>query len=171
MPALVGSILQSGRAFGTLILIRREGPPVEGSSKQKKGTDMAAVLQIRDESTTPGVDDHVFEIEFPTETVTVRELIRARIYQEVDDFNRGLANGTPCGRFRGLVRPEGFAEGKVSRREVSWKKQFDLAIDAFERRRVLVIVGDWQAESLEEVITIGRDTEVSFLRLVPLVGG
>ncbi len=131
---------------------------------------MPATLTIRDE-TASGAVTRRFELEFPTERITVRELIRERVYQEVQDYNR--RKDAP---FVGLVQPtesevslNGF---KVKRgRDVDWKRQFEKACEAFEGRQVLVLVGERQAATLEETIEIGRGTEVSFLKLVPLVGG
>ena len=54
---------------------------------------------------------------------------------------------------------------------IDWEPQYDLACEAFETNRVLVIVNDRQAESLDDPITVTPSTTVSFLRLVPLVGG
>ena len=136
---------------------------------------MGAVLTVRDESLTTGTTDRSFTLEFPTERITVRELIRERVYQEVQDYNRERASGS--GRFRGLVQPTDAevmlnGEFKVKGgREVDWKQQFEKACEAFESNRVVVLVGEKQAASLEEVIEIGRGTEVTFLRLVMLVGG
>ena len=137
---------------------------------------MPTTLTVRDEITTPGGEDHVFELEFPTESITVRELIRERVYQEVKDYNRS-ARSTMDGPYRGLVQPID-AERKLNpgrrakpRKEADWKKQLDIAIEAFKRCRFVVLVGGRQAESLDETITIERGTEVTFLRLVPLVGG
>ena len=138
---------------------------------------MPAMLTIRDETMVPGGEDHVFELEFETEIITVRELIRERVYQEVDDYNRGVRSGGPIPKFKGLVtpgEPETRLNGdrsKITRREIDWKRQYDKAVEAFEANRVLVLVGDRQAESLEERIENGAGTEVTFLRLVLLVGG
>jgi hypothetical protein len=114
---------------------------------------------------------HSLRLEFPTESITVRELIRGRVYQEVEDYNRRLPEV-----FQGLVRPtdsevalNGF---KVkARRQIEWKPQFAKACEAFEAQRVLVLVDNRQAESLEETIVLREGTRVSFLKLVPLVGG
>ncbi|MEM9251348.1 MAG: hypothetical protein AAGB29_03265 [Planctomycetota bacterium] len=139
---------------------------------------MPATLKVRDESMAPGGEDHVFELEFPTESITVRELIRERVYQEVDDFNRQVRAAKPQSRWRGLVRPTELEEqlngpNKTVRakKEVDWQTQYDLACDAFEKNRFFVLVGDRQAGSLDERIEIGRETEVSFLQRVLLVGG
>lgn len=136
----------------------------------RKERAMSATLAVRDE-TTSGTVERRFTLEFPTERITVRELIRERVYQEVQDYNR--AGGEV---FQGLVRPSD-AEVALNgfrmrtRREIDWKAQYEQACAAFEQNRVLVLVGDRQAESLEETIEIGRGTEVAFLRLVMLVGG
>jgi hypothetical protein len=131
---------------------------------------MPATLTIRDQ-TTAGSDTHRFTLDFPTERITVRELIRERVYQEVQDYNRQRA-----GAFRGLVQP---SDAEVSLngyklkpgREIDWKAQFSKACEAFQKNAVLVLVGDHQATSLEETIEITRGKEVTFLRLVPLIGG
>jgi hypothetical protein len=137
---------------------------------------MTATLTIRDEVLTPGGEDRIFELEFPTESITVRELIRERVYQEVGDHNRKIRAAVPPKRYHGIVRPTDVesrlnGEPTVKKKEVDWKQQFDLATDAYQRQRILVLVGDRQTESLDETIEIGHDTEVTFIRLVLLVGG
>ncbi len=134
---------------------------------------MSVALQVNDESLT-GTVERSFTLEFPSERITVRELIRERVYQEVDDYNRTSRQEGVV--FRGLVQPTD-AEVALNGvrvkggREVNWQTQFERACEAYEKSRLLVLVGDRQTASLEDQIEIGRGTEVSFLRLVPLVGG
>jgi hypothetical protein len=131
---------------------------------------MTATLLIRDE--TPGAPSfHEWSLEVLTERITVRELIRSRVYQEVQDFNQAQT-----GEYRGLVQPtdsertlNGYRLKKP--RQIDWREQFQRAIEAFESSQVLVVVNDRQAESLDEEITILPGTEVTFLRLTLLVGG
>jgi hypothetical protein len=132
-------------------------------------------LLVKDKSLAGGETGRM-TLEFPTERITVRELIRERVYQEVQDYNR-RKDEKP---FNGLVRPEALEvklngpremSGPTARREINWKVQYEKACEAFERNRVLVLVGEKQAEGLEEMIELGRGVEVSFLKLVPLVGG
>ena len=113
------------------------------------------------------------------ETVTVRELIRARVYQEVDDHNRRVRTaGDDAQPYNGLVTPtaaerqlNGPRQGKALAREIDWRKSFDAACDAFERNGFLVLVDDRQAESLEERVTLSPSSDVAFVRLTMLVGG
>jgi hypothetical protein len=135
---------------------------------------MPATLTIRDEGLGAQEQDGSFELTVPGERLTIRELIRERVYQEVDDFNRKVREGNDA-RFKGLVRPA-HAEAVLNatgsgRREVDWKAQFEQATRAFLDRRVLVLVGERQATELEEPFDVTPGLEVAFLRLVPLVGG
>lgn len=103
--------------------------------------------------------------------MTVRELLRARIYQEVQDYNTRQPE-----YFRGLVEPTQ-AERTLNgyrlreRRKLDWQEQSRRAVEAFERNGFFVLVGDKQAERLDDEFEVKVDTEVSFVKLVPLVGG
>ncbi len=133
---------------------------------------MAVTLTIRDE-TSSGQTLNELSLDFLTERITVRELIRSRVYQEVKDFNVSKAQGRI---FRGLVQPDG-AERDLNgvrvkeNRQVDWQKQFDVAVESFGRSGFLILVDDHQATDLDEEIVLTTQTRVSFLKLVPLVGG
>ncbi len=131
---------------------------------------MPATITIHDE-TSSGQKTHSFTLECLTERMTVRELIRARIYQEVQDYNTREPE-----YFRGLVEPTQ-AERTLNgyrlreRRKLDWQEQFQRATEAFERNGFFVLVGDKQAERLDDDFEVKVDTEVSFVKLLPLVGG
>lgn len=131
---------------------------------------MPATLTIHDE-TTSGARTNSFTLDCLTERMTVRELLRARIYQEVQDYNQKEPE-----YFRGLVEPAG-AERVLNgyklkaKRKIDWQKQYQRATEAFERNGFFVLVGDKQAETLDQEFEVKVDTEVSFVRLMPLVGG
>jgi len=133
-------------------------------------------LQIQDQTVT-GQTTHRLTLDILTERITVRELIRSRVYQEVQDYNlrQRTDAATP---YRGLVTPSDAERAlngggmKLRKpREIDWKDQFEKAQDAFERNGFFVLVDDKQAESLDERVTLRHDTRVSFVKLVPLVGG
>ena len=136
-------------------------------------------ITIRDETLggvapdTPatGRADGGLVIDFLTERVTVREIIRSRVYQEVEDYNRRKPE-----TFRGLVEPtdaEATLNGYRLRRprEIDWKKQFEAACEAYARNGFLILVDERQAGGLDEEVTLGAGTEVTFLRMGPVVGG
>jgi hypothetical protein len=131
---------------------------------------MAATLTIHDE-TSSGQKTNTFTLDCLTERMNVRELIRARIYQEVQDYNQKEPE-----YFRGLVEPTN-AERVLNgyklkaKRKIDWQEQYQRALQAFERNGFFVLVGDKQAESLDQEFEVTADAELSFVKLVPLVGG
>ena len=121
---------------------------------------MSTTLTLRDETATGDVVG-TRTLDFLTEETTVRELITRRVQEEVREHNRA-----PAARaFPGLVRPAD------DRGEVDWERQRDAALAAFAANGFFVLVGDRQVEDLDETIRLELHTEVSFVRLVPLVGG
>ena len=78
---------------------------------------MPATVTVRDE-TLSGEPLHEWALELLAERVTVRELIRSRVYQEVQDHNARKALS-----FRGLVKPEG-AEAELRNQE-AWLKRLE----------------------------------------------
>lgn len=133
------------------------------------------LLTIRDETAIGSVTNEL-TLDVLSESITVRELIRSRVYQEVQDYNLRQRQGNDA-TFRGLVTPtdaERALNGTVrlrKPREIDWKEQFDKAADAFTRNGFFILIDDRQAESLDETITLRHDTKLSFVKLVPLVGG
>lgn len=131
---------------------------------------MPTTLTINDE-TTSGHKTNTLTLDCLTERLTVRELIRARIYREVEDYN---LREPEC--FRGLVVP---TEAEATdhgyklrhRRKIDWQQQYERALDAFERKGFILLVGDQQARSLDQVFEVKVDAEIAFVKMAPLVGG
>lgn len=123
------------------------------------------------DETTSGSRTDGWGLEIAEERLTVRELIRRRVFQEVAEFNAR----TP-GVFQGLVRPEDaerVLNGYALRtpRRIDPEAQTELALKAFAYNGFLVLVGDRQVTDPDEQIELALGTEVTFLKLVPLVGG
>lgn len=128
-------------------------------------------LQIRDEEVS-GQPSSEFFISFFAEQITVRELIRSRIYQEVQDHN----HLNPTQRHRTLVAPtpgtmlqNAEAVGRSS--PIDWLDQVKTATEAFEAGRIIILIDDQQAESLDQTFEIMTSKVVTFLWLTLLVGG
>ena len=134
---------------------------------------MSTTLKIKDESTfsLDGDDDRDFTLDVPDERITVQELIRARVYREVHEYN---LDQPPY--FQGLVQPSD-AERSLNgfkmrrRRRIDPEKQFELAKRAFYSNGFILLVNDRQVDEFEDEIEIRPNTTVTFLKLVPLVGG
>lgn len=133
------------------------------------------LLCIRDE-TPAGQSLHELSLEFLSERITVRELIGERVHHEVREFNRRQTDLV----FRGLVQPanaEQVLNGRTTEyrlkqhRPLDWEAQFARALDGFAKNSFFVVIDEKQAESLDQEFVIGPATNVSFVKLVPLVGG
>jgi hypothetical protein len=131
---------------------------------------MATAVRVVDE-TTRGARTNELTLEFLDERVTVREVIRSRVYQEVTEYN-----AKQPGYFRGLVQPTG-AEQTLNgyrlraARRLSWEEQYARALKAFQSNGFLLLVDDRQVTELDEVVELRHNSTVTFLKLVPLVGG
>jgi hypothetical protein len=113
------------------------------------------------------------EIAIPAlpDAMSVRELVRLRVREEVARYN-----AQPSHHFSGLVRPDD-AEVELNGyhlrtpRRLDWERQADIAERAFARNGYVVLADDRQVDDLDEVIDLSTDPEVVFVKLVPLVGG
>ena len=130
---------------------------------------------IRDE-TTAGDSLYELALEFLTERITVRDLIRERVYHEVRRFNRRENEVI----FHGLVQPtqaeQALNRGKIEyrmkhHRPIDLEEQFARALDGFSKNSFFILIDDKQAASLDQEFTINPATHVSFVKLIPLVGG
>ncbi|GAA3273694.1 hypothetical protein [Paenarthrobacter aurescens] len=107
------------------------------------------------------------------DVITVEELIRWRVREEVARYNAN-ANG----KFNGLIEPltkerELNADGgqKSLRQPIKWEEQAETAVRGFERNAFFVMVDGQQACNLSDYIDVLKATEATFIKLVPLVGG
>jgi hypothetical protein len=130
---------------------------------------MPLTLSIQDE-TTAGERNSAGAFRFAAATVTLRELIRLRVRQEVERFNRA-----EVGIFRGLIQPEESERilNGVRRpfASLDWERQYAKAIGAFQGNGFLVFIDDRQIMDLDETIPLTETSKISFLKLVPLIGG
>lgn len=123
-------------------------------------------LVIHDESAS-GQPLASLELADLPDLITVRELIGHRVRAEV-----ARHNAAPAMAWRGLVTPqEATARGLTSTRRIEWERQADIAERAFARNGFFVLVGHRQVERLDEVIDLALEEHISFVKLVPLVGG
>jgi DNA-binding Lrp family transcriptional regulator len=112
------------------------------------------------------------KLQIAAENFTLRMLIERRIKEEVEEFNRKQSETV----FTGFIQPtetERVLNGYrlKARRELSWENQYQKALEAFRKNGFFVIVDGHQVEDLDEVIPLRENSEVHFLKLVPLVGG
>ena len=119
-----------------------------------------AIITLTDEQ---GIGNKTLEKPFDVtqDALTLRELLRLRVYSEAEAHN--AQENTV---FSGLVQPE-----SGPKRRVDAGAQFHKATEAFERRAFIVLVDDEQVDALDTVLDVAAGAQVTFLKLVPLVGG
>ena len=126
-------------------------------------------ITIVDESMQDG--KRAWSLDILDETISLREIIRRRIYQEVTEYNARRPEV-----FQGLVQPseaERVLNGYrvKSTHRLDWEAQYEKAIEALAQCRYIVLVDDKQVADLDALITLHAGREVTFFKLVPLVGG
>lgn len=128
-------------------------------------------ITIKDE-TFAGQVLHEVLLEFQTQTVTVKEIIENRVTTEVEAYNQKMPD-----YFKGLIEPteaEKTLNGyklKQSKRRIDAEQQVYTALDAFQKNGFFMLIDNFQAESLEQLIELQPSTTISFIKLTPLVGG
>ena len=127
-------------------------------------------LTIKDE-TAAGKTDNEIEVSFASELTTVKEIIQSRVKAEVRAYNNKMPE-----YFHGLVQP-GDAERTLNgyklkdRKKVDEEKQCLVALDAFQKNGFFILIDNIQSEELDQMVVINDKTNISFIKLTPLVGG
>jgi len=130
----------------------------------------AITLSVKDENASGKILQEV-RIAFKSEKVTIKDIIEARVRQEVGNYNKKLPE-----YYNGLVEPtdsEKTVNGYKlrSKKPIDEEKQVYVALDAFQKNGFFVLVDNQQYTSLDEAIQLQADTKISFIKLTPLVGG
>jgi len=127
-------------------------------------------LLIKDESFTGDILNKI-EIEVANELITVKDIIAGRVTAEVNRYNNKATEF-----FQGLIQPSntektlnGYKFKK--KRIIDAEKQVYIALDSFQNNGYFVLIDNIQAESLDQEVLLAKDTNVSFVKLTPLVGG
>ncbi|MFJ6794801.1 hypothetical protein [Streptomyces sp. NPDC091268] len=120
---------------------------------------MGSVMFV-DETTGGGRGDG-WAMEIAEQRLALRELIRRRVHRERAQ--------SPAERSAALRRP--VPPAAAGGAPVDPEAQTAIALAFFERGGFLVLVGDRQVTGLDEQVDLPPGTEVTFLRLLALVGG
>lgn len=134
---------------------------------------MAVTVTIKDESGSGRVAG-ALTLDGIDERITLRDLVRTRVREEVARYNSQLEGRGDI--FAGLVMPEGAEPTRdgfrmPARRVIDWEQQADRAVRAFTKNGFFVLVGDRQVTDLDEELHLTADSDIRFIRLVQLVGG
>ncbi|WP_419999773.1 hypothetical protein [Streptomyces boninensis] len=102
-------------------------------------------VTFRDETATGRPVAEAWEAPGLPDRMTVRELIRLRVREEVARHNAHPMGG--------------------------WERQAEIAEHAFLANGFFVLAGERQVEELDEVVDLTEVHDLVFIRLVPLAGG
>ena len=128
------------------------------------------IIKVKDETGSRKVYNEI-DISFDRSSITVKDLIEARVFHEVNLYNKKLPE-----YFNGLVQPTN-AEKTLNgyrlrdRKKIDPEKQVYIALDAFQKNGYFILIDNKQADELEQEIVLSPSTKVSFIKLTPLVGG
>lgn len=120
------------------------------------------------EKTPGGAPPQQYPVEFETERLTVRELIRNIVVHQVQNNTENVNSWRSASPEEKLLKGQ---KSESSHRTNNWIPKFEHAVKAFDSNQVILLVDGVQAESLEQTITLTPHTKVVFFRLIPLVGG
>ncbi len=114
---------------------------------------------------------HAIELEINESIISLEDLIRLRVTQEVEKYNAEKSEV-----FSGLVQPtesEKVLNGYSlkNKREIDAEEQVYRALDSFQKNGFFVIANERQVETLDERIPLLDKQQISFIKLSPLVGG
>lgn len=131
---------------------------------------MALLLKFKDE-TMAGQTLRAWTVPIVIDRITVREIIETRVTREVEKYNETCSD-----YYNGLVQPDetevtlnGYKMNKT--RRINPEEQCRKAIDGYKSNSYIILINNSQPESLDELIEIDENTEISFIKLIPLVGG
>ncbi len=122
-------------------------------------------LTIKDETAAGKILNEI-ALKFEKESITVKELIAARIKEEVIKYENNAMELR-------LVVPSNIEQrlNQKSKPIIDIEKQIYVALDAFNKNGFFILVGDEQVEELDQEFLVSESTDVSFVKLTPLVGG
>lgn len=128
------------------------------------------ILRVRDESATGNVFNE-FDLAFDRITISIRDIITERVLHEVQRYN------TEASEYENyLVQPNDDEvklnqTQKQKRKRIDAEKQIEVALESFKCNGFFILIDDYQAESLDELVEVNSNPTISFIKLTPLVGG
>ncbi len=127
-------------------------------------------ILIKDEQLN-GTITNQFEIEIENLSISTQDLIEKRVTHEVETYNNRLPD-----YFNGLVEPKD-AERTLNgfklkpKQIIDVEKQVYIALNEFQKNSFFILVDNQQLEELDQIVDLNNHSNISFIKLTPLVGG
>ncbi|GGA33687.1 hypothetical protein GCM10011498_38630 [Amylibacter cionae] len=121
-----------------------------------------------------------FSLRLASERISARDVVAKHVRDEVDRLNdlarrRHVEHDRVASFLVGDHSHE--LERKLNKpnrkgpKALDPTKEIEAALDAIESRRVIVLFDDFEVEDFDADLTVTDQSKITFLRLVPLVGG
>ena len=137
-------------------------------------------LTIREESIGTGKINE-FPLELSSERITLADLIQKKVIAKVKQVNSDLKKGKLHSNF--LSEKEKTLNKAIYEKKIAQEKErieeakldpekagYE-ALAGFQNNAFFVIIDEEQKENLEEELVLTAQSEIRFIRLMPLVGG
>jgi hypothetical protein len=115
-------------------------------------------VAVEERSTNGGSRE--LQLDVQETSLRVRDLLRSYVYGQVD-----YRTERPPSRLRRLLH------GRPNTPSVDPEKEYEKALNSFMSGQVLLLIGDRQVTDPDAVIDLASSRRVTFLRLIPLIGG
>jgi hypothetical protein len=118
-----------------------------------------------------------WQLAIPAGTLTLQELLTQIVRSEVAEFHTHQSQRRLTQILSTAQIDLGIAKGKIESggsdldQVVDTEGAIDAALQAFRDGFYLVFIDEQQQEDLADLIEVGVNSELLFLRLVPLIGG
>ncbi len=124
-------------------------------------------LIVKDESAA-GDLLHEIILQFDSEYISAKELIEARVTAEIERYENDVKSFA-----NNLVKPSNLEQrlNQSKSPSIDPEKQIYIALKAFQNNGFILLVDEEQVETLDEKFLVAEATQVSFIKLTPLVGG
>ncbi len=128
------------------------------------------ILRIRDE-TAMGQVIYEFDLLLSKPQVSVKEIISERVKLEVENYrNKKKSKGYSLFEVDKVEQILNKYDLKTTSK-LDIEKQVAIALRAFDSNEFFIIIDNTQVDSLEQRVDITDNLQVSFLKLVPIMGG
>jgi hypothetical protein len=131
-----------------------------------------ATLTISEKTTGGGTDTHTQV--FMPERITVRKLIRLYIDHQIEEYENETTDAPVVRSYFIPSKEEQDLNGSRparARTPLDAEKLHERALSAFSNNEVILLVDEQQVDHLDQELLVRVDSTVTFLRLMPLVGG
>lgn len=131
---------------------------------------MPTTLIIHDEDVR-GNRFHTLRVPVNQESISVEEIIKARIETEIKKFNiqRPVCFFSLVQPQDSEVTPRGFR--LKEHRVIDWQVQLDAALNAFKKNKFLVSANEKDYKKLDDQIDLRSSNEITFVKFMDIIAG